>query len=69
MSSGHDSYQGDGVKHSHDTGKLDVAAPTPATNLGALPDEDDRYPFKTQETEINPAATEHPTQPAIDQDA
>jgi hypothetical protein len=69
MSSGHASHKGAGVKQSHDTGKLDSAATTPAANPEDLLDEGEGYPFDAQGTEVNPAATERPTQSATDQDA
>ncbi|MDX2244589.1 MAG: hypothetical protein NW224_28275 [Leptolyngbyaceae cyanobacterium bins.302] len=67
MSSGHASHKGAGVKQSHDPGKLDSAATTPATNPEDLLDEEgEGYLFNAQSTEVNPAATERPTQPATD---
>lgn len=68
MSSGHASHKGAGVKQSHNTGKLDSAATTPAVNEDLL-NEGEGYPFNAQGTEVNSAVTERPTQPVADQDA
>jgi hypothetical protein len=63
MSSGHASHKGPGIKQSHDTGQLDSAATTPASDPQDLIDEGEGYPFNAQGTEVNPAATERPDQP------
>lgn len=60
MSSGHASHKGSGIKESHDSGKLDSAATTPASNPEDLLEEGQGYPFNAQGPEINPAATERP---------
>jgi hypothetical protein len=64
MSSGHASHKGAGVKQSHDTGQLDSAATTPVSNPEDLLPEGEGYPFNAQGTEVNPAATERPEEPA-----
>lgn len=67
MSSGHASHKGPGIKQSHDTGQIDSAATTPASNPEELVGEGGGYPFNAQGTEINPAATERPDYLAADQ--
>ncbi|PSB22556.1 hypothetical protein C7B61_21025 [filamentous cyanobacterium CCP1] len=63
MSSGHASHKGPGIKQSHDTGQIDSAATTPASDPQEILDESEGYPFNAQGTEINPAATERPNSP------
>lgn len=63
MSGGHASHKGSGVKQSHDSGQLDSAATTPSDPEDLL-EEGEGYPFNAQGTEVNPAATERPNQPA-----
>lgn len=63
MSSGHASHKGSGVKQSHDSGQLDSAVTTPATNPEDLLQEGEDYPFNAdhaEETEVNPSALERP---------
>lgn len=65
MSSGHASHKGPGIKQSHDTGQIDSAATTPASDPQDLLDEAEGYPFNAQGTPaqgtpVNPAATERP---------
>lgn len=70
MSSGHASHKGAGIKQSHDSGKLDSAATTPAANPeDLLEEEGEGYPFNAQGTEVNPAATERPDHPSPDQNS
>jgi hypothetical protein len=67
MSSGHASHKGPGIKQSHDTGQIDSAATTPASDPQELLGEGEGYPFNAQGTEINPAATERPAYLTSDQ--
>ncbi len=64
MSSGHASHKGPGIKHSHDSGQIDSAATTPASDPQDLLSEAEGYPFNAQGTELNPQATERPDQSA-----
>ena len=66
MGSGHASHKGSGVKQSHDTGEIDNAATMPGDPQDVL-GEAEGYPFNAQGTEVNPAATERPSEPATDQ--
>jgi len=63
---GHASHKGSGVKQSHDSGQLDSAATTPVENVEDLLDEGEGYPFNSQGSEVNPAATERPKAPSSD---
>lgn len=67
MPGGHASHKGAGIKQSHDTGQLDNASTTPASNPEDLLDEGEGYPFNAQGTEVNPAATERPEKPSDNQ--
>lgn len=70
MSSGHASHKGPGIKQSHDSGEIDSAATTPASNPQDILDEGEGYPFDAQGTDVNPAATErpHPASPNQQED-
>ncbi|WNZ27195.1 hypothetical protein HJG54_30275 [Leptolyngbya sp. NK1-12] len=61
MSSGHASHKGSGIKQSHDSGELDSAATTPSDPQDLVGDAEG-YPYNAQGGEVNPAATERPTQ-------
>lgn len=66
MSSGHASHKGAGVKHSHDTGKLDSAATMPGQPEDLL-EEGEGYPFNDQGQQVNPIALERPNEPLAEQ--
>jgi len=63
MGSGHASHKGAGVKQSHDSGQLDLAATTPTANPEDLRPESEGYSFNAQRTKVKPAATERPPEP------
>jgi hypothetical protein len=66
MPGGHASHKGGGTKHSHDNSQIDSAANFVGDPENLL-DEGQGYPFDEQGTEVNPAATERPSEASMDE--
>jgi hypothetical protein len=66
MPGGHASHKGGGTKHSHDNSQIDSAANLVGDPENLL-DEGEGYPFDEQGTEVNPAATERPSESPTEQ--